>query len=388
MRILLLNQFFWPDAAPTGQLLAPLAEELARRGHQVTVLCGSSSYGAAIGDPPRNVEIVRIPDLPFSKTKLMRLASWGSFLVGATLRALLLPKQDVVLAMTTPPALSIIGRLLQLLRGSRFWIWEMDMYPDVAIGVGMLRENSLPARVIAALLNWPRRKATGILALGECMKQRIVAHGVKPERIHVAENWAVEDTGQAIAYPADGPLQVLYSGNLGLAHDVETICQVMHELREDRNIRFVFSGSGARRKQVESFAAERGLQNVLFRGFLSREAFAQLLADSHIGLITLLPACLGSVVPSKLYSLLAAGRPVLFLGPESALTARYAARLGCGWSFPTGQEHVAAIVAKLRELAKHPAALAPVGEHARQTSDRACRREDRVEALVRWLTAQ
>ena len=365
MRILVLNQFFWPDTAPTGALAADVVRALAARGHRVTVLCARNRYAqisSAAQAPP--AEIVRVACPRYSRRAGGRLLSWTSFLLAAAWRSLRLPPPDVVLAMTTPPGLSRIGLLLKRRYGARLWIWEMDLYPDVAAATGTLAPASRLYRAADRILTAARRQADGILALGECMKERLVAKGVDPARIVVAENWADAEEIQPRPFPVLPPLKLLYSGNLGLAHDTETIFEAIRRLGGAAPIQFRFAGDGALRAAFEGRCRASGLGCVSFEPYCERERLAASLADCHIGLVTLRPACAGTVVPSKLYPLLAAGRPVLFIGPEESTAARLIERHGCGWVVRPGRPDAAA--ALLCKLAAEPQRIFEAGARGRR----------------------
>jgi colanic acid biosynthesis glycosyl transferase WcaI len=383
VRILFLNQFFWPDAAPTGKLLGDLCEFLSSQGHEVEVLCGHSDYESHSDTPPPHATIHRIRNIAFSRSKFSRILSWGSFLALATLRSLRLPRYDLVVAMTTPPGLSYAGWLHQRLRGSAFRIWEMDLYPDVAVGTGVLSGTSLATKVLTSLMDWPRRRAGGIIALGECMRERLIARGIAPGRVQVAENWVDGARIGARPMTAGPPYTVLYSGNLGLAHDIETILGVMVALRDNPRFRFVFAGGGGNYLELKSLCRQRGLKDIEFLGYEPATRFAGRLESCHIGLVTLRPGCEGTVVPSKIYSLMAAGRPFLFIGPAAATPARHVRRFGCGWHRETGD--VAGIQALLCSLADDPTVLCEAGDAARKAFTTYYERDLGVTRLARLL---
>lgn len=189
MKVLLMNQFFWPDSAATSQLLTDLARDLAAQGHQVSVICGGTYAETAAEEAP-NVTIHRVKSRKFSRGTMGRVLSYATFYLGAAWSALTVEKPNVVLTLTTPPLLSVIGALVQKLRSARFFIWEMDVYPDVAVDLGYLRAGSLPARAIGLVADWSRRQADGVVALGECMRARLVARGVNTSKITTIDNWA------------------------------------------------------------------------------------------------------------------------------------------------------------------------------------------------------
>ena len=361
MRILLLNQFFYPDSAATSQLLTDLARYLASQGHSVRVICGTSSYAEPdpLGAPP--VDIVRIPALPFGHGLLARSLSYASFLAGALCRGLLGPRPGLVLTLTTPPALGLVGSVLKTLFRARHFIWEMDLYPDIAVDLGILRPRSWLARLTGAAFDAARRRADGIVALGGCMRRRLLRRGIRPECIHLADNWADGNAIHPLPFPAPAPLLLLYSGNLGLAHDVDTLRAAIHAFRSDPRFRFVFAGAGPRREALQLFCRDN--PHVVFSGYSPRARLAESFGACHVGLVTQNPAALGSVVPSKTYGLMAAGRPVLFIGPSDATPACIVRRFDCGWQIEPGDS--AALVALLERLAAEPALIPRAGARAR-----------------------
>jgi len=237
--------------------------------------------------------------------------------------------------MTTPPLLSLTGNLMRALHGSRHVIWEMDVYPDVAVDLGVFGSGSLLTRVLAAVSHWSRKRANAIIALGEEMKDRLVAQGVPAGKIHVCENWADGEQIQPSPFP-EGALHIHYSGNLGLAHDIATVRDVIPGLDGGGRFRFTFAGAGPLRKELEQYCAENRLKSVRFQPYASRAGLADSLGEGHIGLVTQKPETLGSVVPSKTYGIMAAGRPILFIGPRQATPARIIERFDCGWRIEPG----------------------------------------------------
>ncbi len=367
MKILLLNQFFWPDSSATSQLLTDLARALAAEGHEVSAISSDKGGYAVSADdqdaPP--VRVYRVKALPFVRGTVGRLLSYLSFYLSAAVRGLLLPKQDLVLTLTTPPLLPLLGTLIKAVRGSQHYIWEMDVYPDVAVDLAYFRAGGLADRITGALADLSRRSADGIIALGECMKDRLARRGIDPSRIFVAENWA--DGSAIVPLPrraSSAALVLLYSGNLGLAHDLTTITASIASLRDDERFRFLFVGSGGRRAELAAFIEEQGVHSVELRPYVQRESLSESLAAGDIGLVTQRDACCGSVVPSKVYGLLAAGRPLLFIGPAAATPARILARFGCGWHINVGDTEQ--LTALLRHLAENPEEVRLAGMAARR----------------------
>ena len=364
MRILLLNQFFYPDSAATSQLLTDLARGLAAEGHSVRAICGRSSYAASDALNPPDVEIVRTPDLPFGRSLLARVCSYTSFLSGALWYSLLGPRPDLILTLTTPPVLGVLGSLLKTIAGARHFIWEMDVYPDIAIDLEVLNPRSWLTRAMGAAFDNSRRGADGIIALGECMRARLIRRGIPQGLIHIAENWADGREIHPLPFPDPEPLRILYSGNLGLAHDVETIRAAIHHFRSDSRFHVHFAGAGAQRCALELFCRDHQVVNISFAGYRPYDDLARSLGACHLGLVTQKPATLGSVVPSKTYGLMAAGRPILYIGPREATPARIVGRFRCGWQIDPGD--AAGLVALLELLAANPGLIREAGARGRK----------------------
>jgi putative colanic acid biosynthesis glycosyltransferase WcaI len=364
MRILLLNQFFWPDLAATSQLLTDLAAHLAGEGHRVTVVCGRSLYAGTDSTPAPKVEIIRVSDLPFSRGSASRLLSYFSFLSAALWHSCRIERPDLVITLTTPPLLSVVGLLLKRFRGAPYFIWEMDLYPDLAVDLKVLRADSWIVRLIGAIADHCRNQAEGVIALGSCMRRRLIARGIQPKKIEIAENWANGKLIYPEARRSPDRFSVLYPGNLGLAHDVETVSAVMDRLKTDERFRFTYVGGGPRVKDLQAFCEAQGIRTASFLPYCDRDQLTQLLGTANVGLVTQNPSCLGSLVPSKVYSLLAAGLPVLFIGPRSATPGQILERFQCGWQIDCG--NVDGMTSLLHVLAANPDLARNAGYRARE----------------------
>ncbi len=338
MKILLLNQFFWPDTSATSQLLTDLARGLQNEGHEVTVICSAKGYTASVdsNDAPQ-ANVVRLRSLRFVRGTLGRIFSYLSFYLLAAWHSLLLPRPDVVLTLTTPPLLSLLGTLLKKLRGTTHVLWEMDVYPDVAVALGYFKADGIIDRTVGALADYSRKKSDRIIALAGCMRSLLVRRGIPAEKISVVHNWADASAILPLPLPGKaGDLTVLYSGNLGLAHDVETVRDSIASLQDDPGIRFIFSGGGAHRQDLERWTQEHRYTSVSFRAHVDRESLSASLSSGDVGLVTQRQACCGAVVPSKVYGLLAAGRPYIFVGPAEAAPAVILDTFACGWHIAPG----------------------------------------------------
>lgn len=366
MKILFINQFFWPDSSATSQQLTDLATGLAARGVDVSVLCGDGGYaGAAGSEPPTEVEVYRVKTLSFTRGPVRRVLSYLSFYVMAAVRILTMPKQDCIVSFTTPPVISLLGTMMKMLRGTRHFVYEHDLYPDVAIDLGHFKRGGVIDMIVGGLADFSRAHADGVIALGDCMKARLIARGIAPEHIEIAEDWANSAKIHPLARPGDPrELVLLYSGNLGMAHDLHTLTGAIDRLDDDGRFRFLFVGNANKRQDLLDFISARHIRSVEFRGYVPRDQLSEGLAIGDLGVVTQHNVCSGSVVPSKVYGILASGRPVLFIGPRSAMPSIIIERFGCGWQVETGD--VDGLVNLLQMLAENRHLLQVAGQRARR----------------------
>jgi len=213
MRILFLNQFYAPDVAATGQLLADVTEELAGRGHEVHVICSRRAYHGGDSSFPKEelvdgVYVHRLGATGFGGDRTLgQVLNYGSFFLLASLKAVRLPRMDMCVALTTPPFVGLIALVLHALRGTKLAIWTMDLYPEVAVALGVLRDRSVPCSVLAWLSRRLYRQAGAIISLGEVMAGRLVQAGAPPEKIAIVHNWVPREiVAAAPPEPAQAPV--------------------------------------------------------------------------------------------------------------------------------------------------------------------------------------
>lgn len=377
MRTVFINQFFWPDEAATSQLLVDVVRVMAER-RPVSVICGPAQYAGGAGSaPPDNVEIRRQRAGGFGHGKMRKLWSYGSFFLGAAADICWGPSPDMVVSMTTPPLLGILGWLAQR-RGARHIIWEMDVYPDVAVELGMFSRRGVLDRVTGWLADMPRRRADGIIALGPCMQERLQRRGIGSTPVFIVHNWADGTAIPACPFTQDGRLKVFYSGNMGLAHDFETVVPAIRELGASDGFLFRFSGGGPRRAEVEGACAS--LPACEFAGYHAREGLAEAFAANDIGLVTQRADTSGTVVPSKVYGILAAGRGVLYVGPRQSTIGQLLEQHGVGWRIDNGDS--AGLRDMLRYLQANRNLVEETGHRARKVFEQHFDRAGQVEKVL------
>lgn len=339
MKVMFLNRVYPPAEGATGKLLAELAQELIQRGWEVTVVTSRSSADLPRSELVAGVRVERVNTLRFTRTSHWRRAlsylTVYPALLGRTLR---LARADVVVTMTDPPLLVLLGPLLKWTKASRLVHWAQDLYPEVAEELGVLRKGGGLAKLCTGLSTWAARRHDRIIAVGRCMKQRLVGRGLPQETIHVVPNWAgAVNPMETAANPfrrehdLEGRFVVMYSGNLGLAHPFEAILEAATQLQSTNpGIVIVMVGGGPRLESVKRAASERSLDNVRFLPPQPAERLAQSLGAADLHLVSMRDELCGLVVPSKIYGVLAAGRPCVFLGPKESEAARLLEEFQCG----------------------------------------------------------
>jgi glycosyltransferase involved in cell wall biosynthesis len=219
---------------------------------------------------------------------------------------------------------------MKQLKGQRYGIWSMDLHPDAEIASGMFRKGGLLARGLHALNDAGYRNADFVVDLGRHMKRRLMDRGLSSEKLHTIPVWGKEEDIEPIPHD-ENPLRaelgledkfvVMYSGNAGVAHRFDEVLALMKQLDGHPHIRFVFVGEGPQKERIEAFAEDEGLSNFQYLPYFPREDLKYSLSLADVHLLTLREAMAGIAVPGKLYGIMAAGRPVLMVGPEASESA-------------------------------------------------------------------
>jgi glycosyltransferase involved in cell wall biosynthesis len=328
LRILLLNQCFYPDVVSTAQHLTDLATALTARGHDVTVIASDRGYDDPATRFKRReiwsgVDIIRIPSLSFGKNnRWRRAANFASFLFVCSLRLLTLRRFDVVVALTSPPLISFLGALFVKLRGCRFCFWVMDLNPDEAIAAGWLDEKSVASRVLQRLLNYSLEVASRTVVLDRFMKERVIAKGVDPARIAVVPPWSHDDHVQfstmgreefRLRHGLAEKFVVMYSGNHSPCHPLDTLLDAARALHDRPEIVFSFIGGGSEQIKVRELAAH--LPNVKCLPYQPLNELSSSLSAADLHVVVMGDEFVGIVHPCKVYNIMSIGAPTLYIGP-------------------------------------------------------------------------
>jgi len=398
MRVVLLNQYYAPDGSSTAQLLADLGGGLAAQGHDVVAVCSDRSYA----DPRRRyarretidgVRVLRARTTGYGRGSVGgRVLDYASFLLGAVGTLLFRTRPDVVVSLSTPPLIAGLGWLLARLRGARAIYWVMDVYPDVAFALGVLRPGSAAGWAFRALSRFVLRRSDRVVALGETMGARLEAFAGRP--VDVVHNWADGEAIRPVSladhalrreWGWSGRFVVLYSGNMGLAHDFATVLDAAALLREREEILFAFVGGGPRRAEVEAEVRRRELSNVEIRPYVERARLGQSLTAPDVHLVTLREEMPGLLVPSKIYGILAAGRPALYVGPDAGEIAEILREGDCGRRVALGDAR--GLADAVLAYATEPARAERDGRRARELFERRFTSRHGLAAFRRVLDA-
>lgn len=346
MNIVLINQFFPPALAPTGRLLATVAEELLLRGHQVTVITSAAGYGEEAGGPTSFSSALRVirVGLPEVHQKGLgrKLRSYLLFFLHAE-RSLahLSTVPDVLLCMTTPPFCGQLGVRLKRKRGVPYVLWCMDLYPEALLAHGLMGRHNPLFTLLKTVARRERSRADRVIALGPDMAARLAASGAsRVADIPVWSEWTVTPQARAGARAlrrergwAEDEIVLLYSGNMGRAHRMREFLALAEQVRgRSPRCRLVFSGAGPRR----DVWAQQGKGLVEFMPPVPETETAAHLLAADIHLVSQQPEWTGVVVPSKFQAACALGRPVVFAGPAHSSVGTWLAESDAGWILPPG----------------------------------------------------
>lgn len=342
-RVVFVNRYFHPDHSATSQIASDLAFHLASRGWEVTAITGRQRYDDATAKLPASesvggVRILRVWSTRFGRAGLPgRAVDYATFYASSFL-ALARQPQSIVVAATDPPLLSVVAAFAS----RRVVNWIQDLFPEVAEALG------IRVPFVKRIRDWSLRRAKANVVLGDLMAVRV------PKAV-VIHNWA-----DAALRPVEGPagaFTVGYSGNLGRAHEFETIVGAMRKLPD---VRFVFTGGGAQLAAVKAAAPS----NAEFRAYVPRERLSESLSSADAHLVSLQPSLEGLIVPSKFYGVLAVARPVIFIGARDGELARLIDTYRCGVVVDPGD--VEGLVRAVEALARDRGEAIAMGARGRE----------------------
>ena len=379
LRVCYFNRSYWPDTGATGQLLTELAEDLVHvHGMKVTVVTGYPARydGTALPatDVRNGVRIVRARGTTLSaRSFLGRATNYLTYFVSALWIALRLPKQDITVALTDPPIIGLAALAARPRHGMVFFC--QDIFPEVATLLEDFRSRTVNF-VLERLNRFLVQRASRIVALGDTMASRLIhGKGADADKITIIHNWA--DTSAIVPSPKENAFSiahglsdrfvVLHAGNIGLGQNLDVVIDAAALLRDRHDLTILFIGDGNRKHVLESQVRERGLHNVRFLAFQPREQLRWTYASSDVCLVSLKPGLAGYIVPSKVYPILAAGRPYIAAVDAVSEVAALTERHGCGVVVKPGDAR--ALADAITWMADNAAQRASMGIKARVAAE-------------------
>lgn len=395
MKVVFVNRFFHPDISATAQMLGDLAFDLAARGDDVTVIASRQLYQdprarlSSLEDVA-GVKVVRVRTTSFGRASLPgRVLDYATFYLSTFIALWRTARPGVtVVAKTDPPLVSVPAAAACRLRGARLVNWLQDLFPEVAGAAGA----RVPMfRVLAWLRDRSLARAACNVAVGEQMAARLRARGVPSGRIAVIPNWADGNAIQPLEHAANRlrrdwglgeAFVAAYSGNMGRVHEFETILGAARRLRGEAGVRFVLIGDGRWRAWIEDEVRRERLESVLLKPYQPRENLALSLGLADVHLVSLQPAMEGLVVPSKVYGIAAAGRPLVYIGDPGGEIGELVARHAIGVAVRAGDAE--ALARALLELRADAGRRRAMGARARALFEA---EYDKPIALAKWSAA-
>ena len=385
--ILFINRVYPPAKGATGDMLQGITESLAARGWDVTVLT-TAELGEPKNSTRRGVRILRVGGALSRRNVLLRAVSYVFMIPWLMTRALLLPRTDFVVTMTDPPMLVVAGLAMKFFKRNRVIHWAQDLYPEVAEELGVLPRGNALTNLLRRLSTEALVRGDAVVAIGRCMASRLTARGVSYAKISIIPNWAppIQSLDRSNnpfrrTHELEGQFVVVYSGNMGLAHEFDTVLNAAESLRGQR-VFFLFIGEGPRRLEVEAAASLRGIDIIRFLPSQSVEKLSESLSAADAHLVTMRQNLCGLVVPSKVYGVLAAGRPCLFVGPADSEAARLIRETDSGFVVEPGQS--AQLASEILDWAGNPTLHAAACRKAR-IAGAACTVQNAAEAFEEML---
>lgn len=395
-RLIFVNRYFFPDHSATSQILSDLAFDLAAGGRDVHVVTSTQIYDDPKASLPERetingVSIHRVASTRFGRGSLARRgADYLSFYLSVRNRlAKIASRGDFVIAKTDPPLISVVAHRATKKTGAHLVNWLQDVYPETAAELHVPLMRSPVGTVLGNLRDRSLHTAVATVTVGERMAEKIEALGVARERIHVIPNWCDDAEITPIPTSANTLRQEWnlsdkfvfgYSGNLGRAHEFETVLTAAERLRDDRRFVFLMIGGGSRLAELHRIVGARGLDGGFhFLPYQDRSTLRYSLAVPDAHWLSLNPKLEGLIVPSKFYGIAAAGKPIVVITDPDGELARLVRQFHCGFAIAPGDAD--ALVSALRDMADRPQLVTEMGARARQMLDDQFTRRH---GLARW----
>jgi glycosyltransferase involved in cell wall biosynthesis len=387
-RILFLNQYYWPGIEATAYLFTALSEGLAN-DYDITVVTGRvrGRPDLPMREVRNGVEIIRVQSAAYDRARLSRRAlNYLTYLGRALENGVKLPRPDIVLCGTDPPVIGDLALLVARRHRAPLVVISEDVFPEIAVALNRL-ESPWLVWLLRLLVRTYLRRADRVVAIGNTMRRRLEEKGARPDRLRVIPNWTdvfavtpgEKNNEWSRAQGLDAAFVVMHSGNVGHAQDLDTLIRSATLLRDLRDLRVVVIGTGARHAELVELATQLETDSVRFLEFQPRDRLPQTLAAADVHVVGLARGLAGYVVPSRLYGVLAAGRPVIAAAEAESETAQIVSEVGCGIVVPPGDPLRLAETIRACRDGEHD--LAEMGRRGREYAES---QADRSVAVARY----
>ena len=395
-RLIFVNRFFAPDHSATSQILSDLAFDLADRGRDVHVVTSTQLYDDAKAALPvseiiKGVHVHRVPSTGFGRNALLgRSIDYVSFYRSMWQCLVALAQQgDIIVAKTDPPLSSIVAMAAARRNGARLVNWLQDIYPETAVELGVPFMRGPLAASLTALRNRSLRRADATVVVGDLMARKVESLGAPAARVHVIPNWCNDEDIRPVTQSENslrqswglaGQFVFGYSGNLGRAHEFQTLLEAAERLRNEPRFIFLMVGGGKRFEELAQAVKRQGLtRSFRFIPYQEQKMLSYSLAAADAHWLSLNPKLEGLIVPSKFYGIAAVGKPIIVIGDKYGEIARLVQQHGCGIVVAPGDAE--ALADALRLLSSAPETISEMGHRARLMLDGHFTRQ---QALQRW----
>lgn len=325
MRLLLISEFFYPYKTSTQKILTELSEDLVEYGMDVSVLTSKNAYREKVQkvskeEVYKGIKIKRVFSTKLARdSKVGRLINYGTFTFSIFLNLIFKKDYDKILFVSNPPLIPYLGYLLKGLRGKEYIYLVHDIYPDVAERLGVIKERSFISNLMNKINNKIYKNAEKVIVLGQDMKNVIKEKGVDSEKIKIVTNWADKTNNFKVkvkesffkAYKMKAKFNIVYTGNISKVHSIDSIIETAIKLKEDENIMFTFVGDGNRKEYIKNIIDRENLTNIQVLDYMFGEEYNNMLNSADIFISTLQKGIEGLGVPSKTYTYMAVGKPII-----------------------------------------------------------------------------
>lgn len=394
-RICFVNRFYAPDSSATSQILTDVAEWLADRSYRVTVFTSRFSYDGEHEYPKlehlNGVTIRRVWSTGLGRdSTLRRSIDYLTFYASISINMLFgIMRGDIIIAKTDPPILSIPLGVVARIRGAILVNWLQDLFPEVAIELGLGSRKGIAIRLLKYLRDRSFERAKMNVTIGSRMAEFVSRLKVPTDQICVIENF-VDDNNIRMSNDHSNDLRdewgikasdfvIGYSGNLGRAHDIDTILDVAEQLRKSSDVKFLFIGGGFQHARLLYEIEQRQLPNIFLKQYQPRSRLNESLALPNLHWASLAPSLEGYIVPSKVYGIAAAGRPLLMIGDKNGEVGRILSKFAFGKCVPKGA--TAEAIEFILYAKQNPEKSLAMGLEARNFIDS---RGSRKQAMQSW----